>query len=269
MSNPQFKAIVCKPIKLENGQKESLQTSLEINKYKFGYKIFDIGENYLNITYHEIITGTKNKKLEETLEFISGELNQHNVPKFESENNNNSTELGYYNLSGEGVILNKEDYEATKNQFDRINEQEKLERSSYMNGFIGSLLFSLPVIILWVLVAIYFEVFSSAMAILIAIGGYYGYEKFNGKLGIWTKWILVFSNIIVIFLANIGTIYFQLRQYNISFGETLSMIQNNNETQTSFFANLAISLTLGIVGWLWIISSVNTKRNFIQKAEKL
>lgn len=264
-SSPQFKTIVCRTENLSENQVSDIRLLFEGKKKGIKYNVFEVRLDFISITFYENLSFTKSDKLNETLRLISEELLVRKIkPKYTSEGSSY-----YYNFSGEGVILSKSDFNRLSGEITQAENQNELDRHSYLNGIWGSLLYSLPVIVLWVLLAIYLERLSTGLGLIIAWLGYLGYEKFNGKLGIWTKWILIISNIIVIILANITTTYFMLWRLDIPANQIFNVMVNDTEVKKYFYDNLAISMILGIVGWLWIVVNIKTKRNYIKEAEKL
>ena len=264
-SSPQYKTIVCRTEKMSENQALEIKQLLTDNKKSIKYDLLEVGIDFISITFYENLLPTKAAKLDETLNFISKELSDRNIKsKYNCAGN-----LTHYDLSGEGVLLSQQDFISQSSEIGQIDTMDKLEKHSYLNGFIGSLIYSLPIIILWVLLAVYLERLSTGLGVVIALAGSFGYEKLKGKLGFWSKWIIVLSNLIVIFLANVAVIAFILWREDVPFSEMLNLFQVNSELQKFFKTNLFISGMLGVIGWLWLIFNFDTKVNFIEEARRL
>ncbi len=265
MSSPAFKCIVCRTEPMSEDSAGALRTLLESNKKNGNYDLVEVGTNYISVTFYEHLLPTKVARLEQMLDLLSNELLQRNLKSFYKTAEN----LNYYDLSGEGVFLSTQGFIAKASEMGQNNFEEGLERHSYFQGFIGSLIYSLPVIFLWVVTALFLERLSSGFGTIIALLGHVGYERFKGKLGLGSKWILIVSNLLVIFLANIVTTGFMLWRLGVSTGQMLNLWRTDASVQKIFESNLVISLILGMVGWLYILFSVDTSKKFIKEAQKL
>ena len=262
-SSQQYKVVFCRTETMLESQILELIELLKNNKKALKYDLFEVGSDFISITFHANYIPVKTAKLDETLNFLSKELSDRNIEsKYHSGDN-------YCNLSGEGILLNQQEFIRIASEIEQNNSMEKLEKHSYLNGFIGSLIYSLPNIILWVLVAVYLERLSTGLGLIIALAGSFGYEKFKGKLGFWTKWLLIMSNLIVIYLANITSTIFMLWRLDVPFDQMYDVLKTDLELQKYFNTNLFISMLLGIVGWLWIIFNFETKKNYLEVAQKL
>jgi hypothetical protein len=265
MSSPQYKHIICEIEPLTDSQVMDLQKVLDDHKKTLKFAIGEVGKDYIALTFHENLSYIKAAKLDETLEFILKTLNERGI---RSTLNEKST-LTAYNMCGKGFLLTQNQYLENVNAIEEGKIAHRLSRPNYLNGFIGSLIYSLPIIILWVLLAYYLERISTGFGVLIALAGSYGYEKYNGKIGFWTKWLLIVSNVLVIVLANICVMAFTLSQLGVSIDEMLDIFNRNALIQKDFKTNLFISLMLGIIGWLQIAFSHDLKGDYIEEAKKL
>ena len=269
MSNPGYKIVFCSTGLLNESQITNLHSFLESNKSKFGYKVFEVGGDFISVTFYENLRRIKNPKLESVLELFSEQLKVENVNKVFTKEISTNHLFGYYDLSGEGVILHAEEYKKTRSEIQRFEEIEDIERSSYLPGFIGAILFCIPVIIVWTLLAIYVNMFFAILGIVMAFASYFGYERFRGRLGWPTKWILIFVTIISILLANLSTLYFQMSGYGITLSKYFSLLVSDEQVQIAFLWNAGLGLTIGLVGLLWIVFGLKTKVRYIKEAVKL
>ena len=269
MSNPGYKMIHCNTGDLNEKQVTNLQKYLDTNKTKFGYKVIEFGQDFIRVIFYENLRMTKIANLDSFLENFSEQLIVEKVDKVIQNEITSNSDYGFYNLSGEGVILTTDDYNRIRTEIQRIDGKEDIERSSYLRGLIGAILFSIPVVILWLLFAIYLGMLSTGFGLIMAFAGYFGYEKFKGRLGFPTKWILIIVTIISILLANLFTLYFQLTGYGVTITEFMSMLQTDEQVKSAFRKDSILGLIIGIVGWLWIIFGLKTKNRYIKQAEKV
>lgn len=267
LSNPQYKTIIFDTEKMSTEQVNGMQTVLQRIQKENKNSLFQVGETGLSVSLFENLFKIKAEKLDAILDTLFNELEALGVGKPFAQVDTST--LGYYNLSGNGVILTKDQYQTINAEINRANVQEQLERTSYFNGFLGSLLFALPVIAVWVAFTLWLNVIAGFLALLVSFLGYLGYEKFNGKLGPLTKWLLVVSNIIVITAANLASLYFEVRSFGFSLAEAIDLVQNHPETKSVFLQNLGISFVFAVVAWVWIFGSVSVRRNYVDVAEAL
>jgi hypothetical protein len=265
MSSPQFKHIVCQTEPIADAEVVELRQLFEANKKSIKYDVAEVGHDFVSITFYENWSFTKATKLDETLDFMAKELSERAIKSTISSENN----LNHYDMSGRGVVLTQQAFIKQKSELEQAETLDKLNERGYLHGFIGSLVYSLPMIILWALLAYYLERLSTGLGVIIALVGNLGYEKFRGKFGFWTKWLLVLSNIMVIFLASIASTVFMLWQADVPFDQMLNLYNFNVELQKMVHTNLFISMLMGVIGWLWIVLNVETKKNYMEEARKL
>lgn len=265
-SSPQSKTIICKFDPIEEERRLNIQQEIEKHKKQYGYKQFEVSEKFVAVVLFENWRRTKNEKITDVLNFIIETIKANDVSPIDD---NILSNYQAYNLSGEGVLLDHAEYSRINQEFNRHNSKESLERVSYMNGFLGALLFTVPVIILWVLIAVFFNYLIAAFGIFIAVAASYGYEQFKGKLGGGTKIILIITTLLAIVIANIISTYIDLSYLELGYSQTMELMFTNPEIRSVLLSNLGLSAVFGAIGVWWIISSVETKRHFIEKAEKI
>ena len=267
LSSPQFKNIHVRTKDLNRDQQRSLLDQLKENKSRKTYQEYRVGDDFILITMYEPFFGVKNERLIKMMNWLTDRLKSVDAEKLVEEDK--VGDYGFYDVSGEGKVLEVAAVEELRETLTSEYLQEEAERSSYLKGFIGALLFSIPVIILWVLMAIYLQILSSGLGLIMAFAAYLGYEKFKGKRGGATKWILVLTLLIAIFLANALTIYFELHEYGMNMNNLISQLMTKGAIRDSFIENVGLSFILGLMAWLWIIFGIQTGKPYLNKAEKL
>ncbi|MEL7220266.1 MAG: hypothetical protein AAGJ93_03040, partial [Bacteroidota bacterium] len=247
----------------------NLTSFLKENKKKIGCKDYEVNDVYVALVFLDTWSSTKADKLDTALECLTNELKRLALRPSFAEDQTDFSRYQHYDHSGSGLLLQSDAYQKAKQEIERGNKQRLLERTSYFSGAGGALLFTLPVVIVWVLVAYYFNIITSIGGILISLAAYYGYDKFKGREAIGMKVILVLVTILAIVVANIATVYMQLSEYGLSLAESLELIQYDPEVKDVFISDLGISLFFGLIGIGWVIFGLSTEPDYIQPAEKV
>ena len=60
-----------------------------------------------------------------------------------------------------------------------------------------------------------------------------------------------------------------LWRLDVPFDQMYGLLKTDSELQNYFNTNLFISMMLGTIGWLWIIFNFETKKNYIEEAQKV
>lgn len=269
-SNPQYKYITAETGKLTEGQKQHLHSELENNKKLLKYSTIEIGDSGLLIQFFEHLTSTKIKTVYTLLDFLVELFKKYDVPEQNKCHNCQAKDrLDYYNANDSGLILCNPCFQEAENQFYEIEREKFSEEKNYFTGFLGSIIFSIPAIIAWVLVAVYLETLVSAMALVIAFLGLQGYNFFKGKQGKLTNYLIVLSNILCIIMANVATIGFLLIQEGLSFNEAIQELQTNPVAQDLLYENMLLSFVLSFFVWIWLLFLLKDKNLIIKLAEKI
>ena len=268
-SNPPYKYVSCTLENLTEAQKINLKTELENNRKILKYANFQINENRLYIQFLENLTFTKIKTVYFLLDFITDRFKIYQIPEQNAcQNCDEKHEINYYNLNENGTILCDPCFSTIRAQFNELeNQKNKLEKN-YLIGFLGSLLFAIPGIIIWVLIAVYLERLASVMAIIIALLGLKGYQFLNGKQGRWTNFLILISNIVCIVIANFFTVYLMLVKEGSTFNDSLQQFQRNHLVRTLFFTNTMILFFLATFVWIWLLFILKNKKLSIEIASK-
>jgi hypothetical protein len=179
MDNPRQTVVSCMFADIDIDQRNKLFAFLDENKKKLGYKEQEVQNVYVLLVFNDSWKSTKPKTLDSALTILTTELKRLNIQPGFSEGHTDFSRYNYYNHSGLGIMLQPDDYEAVSQEINRENKQRLLERTSYISGVGGALLYALPVIIVWVLVAYFFNIITSIGGIIISLAAYYGYDKFK------------------------------------------------------------------------------------------
>lgn len=270
MSNPQFKFVAATTDNLSEEQRDQLYNELTNNKKNLKFTSLNTSSNGITIQFAENLRFTKIKTIYALLDFLVELFKRMNIPEQKKCHSCNTTEgLLNYNYNESGVILCDSCYHQIDNNFKDIERKKYSEEKNYFIGFLGSLLFSLPGIIAWILVAVYLERLASVIAVLIGFLGIKGYEFFRGKSGKMTKYLIVLSNIISILVANVVTILSLLVKEGLSISESIVEIQINDVAIDMLYRNTLISFVLALLVWIWLFSSLKENKYSIKPAQKI
>lgn len=269
MSNPQFKYVIATTDKLSEEQKELLKTALETNKKELKFSTFVIEDSSISFQFIENLTFTKLKTVYALLDFLVVLFKKLDVPEQNKCHNcGTKDKINHYVLNDNGMLLCNSCFGQIDNSFHEFEREKRTEDKNYLTGFLGSLVFSIPGIIAWVLIAVYLERLASAMAMVIAFLGLKGYDYFNGKQGKFTKYVIVVSNIISILIANAMTVIAVLVSEGLSVSQSLSEFQTNQAAKDIFNQNTMISFILAFFIWIWLLFVLKEQKLSIRPADK-
>jgi hypothetical protein len=127
--------------------------------------------------------------------------------------------------------------------------------SNYFIGFLGSMLFSIPGILLTVIFFIFLKNIASVSALLYVFLAKIGYEKFKGKLTWFGSMIISFSGIVMtvigIIISYVVLIISQTKTFNKLF-EIMQMPEIQRELSINIISALFLSLIVIVINFLQI-----------------
>ncbi|OWP63161.1 hypothetical protein CDA63_10750 [Hymenobacter amundsenii] len=269
LSNPQYKYITVTADNLTADQKLQIKTELDNNKKLLKFSHFEINNNSVFIQYFENLTYTKVTTVYLLFDFFVDLFKKINIKENTNCHNCEITDnLRYYDLNDSGTILCNPCFQETENIYYEIERENLSEEKNYLTGFLGSLFFSIPGIVAWVLVALYLDTLASAMAIVIAFLGIKGYEYFKGRHGKLTKYIIVLTNIISIIIANIATVIGLLMNEGLTVSQSFGELEINESANDLLFENTMISFLLALFIWIWLLFILKDNKLTIKLADK-
>lgn len=269
LSNPQYKFVTATTDTLTEEQKFQIKTELDANKKVLKFSNFEIGDNYIFVQFLENLTYTKLKTVYSLFDFLVDLFKKLNITEQNKCHNcGTKNNIKYYDLNDSGVILCNTCFGQTENSFYEFERERISEEKNYLTGFLGSLVFSIPGIIAWVLIAVYLERLASAMAMVIAFLGLKGYNYFKGRHGKMTKYIIVLSNIICILIANASTVIALLVNEGLTINQSIQELQTNQSAKDIFNQNTMISFILAFFIWIWLLFLLKDKKLTVKLADK-
>ncbi len=269
LSNPQFKFVTATTDNLTENQKLQIKNELDANKKILKFTTYEIRDNNIFFQFAENLTFTKLKTVYSLFDFLVGLFNRLGISEQNKCHNCGTKEsIKYYYLNDCGVILCNLCFRQIENSYYEIERERISEEKNYLTGFLGSIIFSIPGIIAWVLIAVYLERLASAMAMVIAFLGLKGYDYFKGKRGTITKYLIVLSNIVAILIANASTVIALLVNEGLTFSQAITEFQSNEAAKEIFNENTIISFILAFFVWIWLLFFLKEKKMTIELADK-
>ncbi len=270
LSNPQFKSVMASTDKLTEEQKLQIKKELEANKKALKFTSFEISDNSIFFQFIESLKYTRLKTVYSLLDFLADVFKRLNIPEQNKCHSCGSKEnTKPYDLNDIGIILCNSCFQKTENSFYEIEREKYSEDKNYLTGFLGSIVFSIPGIIGWVLLAVYLERLASGMAVIIALLGFKGYEYFKGRHGNLTKYIIILSNIVSILIANISTIIVMLVKEGLALSQSFAALQASEAVKKIFFQNTLISFLLAFFIWISLLIDLKNKTQRVTLAGKM
>lgn len=269
LSNPQYKFVTATTNNLNEDQKLQIKNELDANKKILKFTTFEISDNSIFFQFTENLTYTKLKTVYTLFDFLVDLFKKLNISEQNKCHNCGTKEnIKYYDLNDRGVILCNPCFRQIESSYHKIEIERISAEKNYFTGFLGSLVFSIPGIIAWVLIAVYVERLASAMAMVIAFLGLKGYDYFKGQHGKLTKYIIVFSNIISILIANATTVIALLVNEGLTITQSIEELQTNQSVKDIFNENTMISFILAFFIWIWLLFLLKDKKLSIKLADK-
>jgi len=269
LSNPRIKFVNATVDPLTEEQKILIKKELDNHKKNLKFTYFEINNTSIIFQFAENLSTTKLEIIYALFDFLIDLFKKLNVSEQNKCHNcGANNEISYYDLNDTGILLCNNCFEQTEKSFYEIEKKRISEERNYFIGFLGSIVFSIPAILVWVLIAVYLERLSSAMALIIAFIGLKGYDYFKGKQGKLTKYIIVFTNILSILLANAATVIALLMKEGLTFNQALTEFQTNPVAMDVFNQNTIISFILAMVVWAWLIFIMKDNKLTIKLADK-
>ena len=182
-------------------------------------------------------------------------------------------DLGYYSLpSGFGIIYCASCREGAGQMFNEAQRRYTSEEKNYLTGTFGAFLYTIPVMIVYVIVWYYWGVIAGFVALLFGIASLKGYIDFKGKPGSFTVWIMLLVNIIAIVTANYLTAIYSLYLMGASIGKILELLLTSRQIhEVVFIGYTLMSFIVSIfplLFWLYALHS-RSKLGKMELASKI
>lgn len=270
LNTPQFKFVTATIDSLTEEQKIQIKAELATNKKKRKFTNFEITNNSVYFQFTENLTFTKLKTIYSLFDFLVDLFKKINISEQNKCHNCGANQnINYYTVNDTGIILCTTCFYQKNNSLYEIEKERISKEKNYLTGFLGSIIFSIPGIILWVLIAVYLERLAIGMAFIIAFFGLLGYDYFKGRQGKLKQYIIILTNIVAILIANLLTVIVLLGRKGSDINNAVSELQTNQIVKEVFIQNTIISFILAFFVWIWILFLMKDKKLTIKLANKL
>lgn len=146
---------------------------------------------------------------------------------------------------------------------------EKKDFKSYAIGTLGAIIGGLLATLPWVLCYVYGEMILSALAIIIAIGAFKGYELFKGKMDKAVPVIIGVTSILCVTFATFIVIpnLLILNEYGKTSMEAVKLLYAFDEFRNALVGDYVISVLFTVLGMSGVVASI--KRSIEAGDEKI
>lgn len=269
MSNPQYKFVSATTGNLTEEQRQQIKAELVTKKRKLKFTSFEIGDSGIFFRFSETFIYTRLNTVYSLLDFLVDLFRKLNIPEQNKCHScGTDQKISYYNLVDNGIIFCDSCFHQTNNKFYEIEKERISKEKDYLTGFLGTLIFSAPGIILCVLLAIYLGKLASGMAFILAFFAFIGYNLLKGREGTLKKYIIFLTNIISIIIANVITVLALLLKQGSTIKQAISELQTSESVKEVFYANMVFSFVLALGAWIWILFIMKDNKLSIKPAEK-
>ena len=135
-------------------------------------------------------------------------------------------------------------------------------QGSYITGTIGAIIGGAIASLPWVLVYVYGNMIVAILAILIALGAFYGYKLAKGKMGKGLPAIIAIVSvaIIVVLTTIVCPLVIISKEANMEASfKTIKLLYENKEVASAIMQDALVSIVFTIVGIAGIIKSMHAQ----------
>ena len=247
---------MCLP-ELDGNDKENIAEKLKANKIK-SYEWLTRG---VKITFREIIAPYPIKKIRNLLDqFIDYFWNKypHQIPPCQQCGEQKESDA--YCINNMPVFVCDKCYEKIENDLENENREQQYVEGNYLFGFMGALVFSIPGIMLTIILFVFLNRLAAVSALLYVFLGIKGYKKFRGKTSPFGAFVVIFAALIMVtvgvFLSYSVMILREIGEIDI---DLLLLVLKFPEVQREMMINIVLS---------YLVSSVYFVFQIIQMAKE-
>ncbi|SOE22296.1 hypothetical protein SAMN06298216_2741 [Spirosomataceae bacterium TFI 002] len=265
LDNGSFTYIIASTADLSKEQKSLVKNELNSNKEFLKINTFVINKNEITITISDKFFITKDKEVYTIIDYLVGLFKESKIK--ERKNCFNCERKDFvkvYELNYGATILCTECYSNQKKNF--IEEENN---KTYSSGILGSILFAIPALILWVYLGQYLGNSFSALSVLPGLFVVIGYKYFKGKYGKSTIYILGAIESMLIVIGNLGYVLIEFKSKGLTLLNFFVQTKVNQEIRSIFYENLLVSFFLCSIFFLFIVFNLKHEKKTIQEARKM
>ena len=227
---------------MNDSDKEYIVNKLEINKIK-KYEWLEYG---VKIIFNEYFWPYSIEKIKNILmDFVDYFSVNYSGQKIRCSKCGIPKDLEAYCVNNATLIICEDCYESFENEINETNLEKKFAPPNYLFGFLGSLVYSIPGVLLTVLLFVFFNTLAAITSVLYVFLGIKGYKRFNGKVSRFGLIIIILSTIIMVGFGIVVSysifILKELGEINI---EMLLLILKVPEIQQEIVKNIILSYVI-------------------------
>lgn len=246
-----------------------IATDLEQQRAALNFTTISHEGKQLRVHFEEQEAYVSLETLYQTLDALVERFQQENLASTVGCTGCGASQVEHYKVGRLGVAYCAACLTSFREILQNLRAKEEGKPKHYLKGFMGSLLFSLPIVPVWVFLAIWAEFVVAILSMFIVALGLEGYRRFKGGLGKFTALVMILSNSVMLVICNLATMVTQLYRAEIPLSRTFSMILHNANARSVFLSDLALSLFVSLFIWGYFLTPLRPKRTTIKKAQKL
>ncbi|MDH5719596.1 MAG: hypothetical protein OEZ13_03150 [Spirochaetia bacterium] len=249
---------------ISDEKKQTLTDSLKNKENEIGFTDSIVELNQIIVSISETFRASKKEKIQKVVDFLVEFALEKNLktPKGCIKCKNENINTSAYNLDRAVHFYCDFCETKVKDELSEIKREYYRQEKYYAKGLLGALLYSLPVILSWVILEVYLERVASLNAMLAGFLSVKGYQKFGGVLGPYTKWILIAVNILIVFASVTASIFYLLVDSGASLAKAFDAIENNAEVISIYRQSLRLGFGMSIIVWIYLLFLYNSMIKF-------
>jgi hypothetical protein len=236
---------------MNDSDKEYITEKLKINKVKK----HEWPENGVRIIFNEYFISYSINKIKAILtDFADYFSLKYPNQKLHCQKCGVPKDLEACRVDNISMIVCNDCYESLENEISDKNLENRYVPTNYLSGFLGSLLFSIPGILVTVLFFVFLNMLAAISAVFYVFLGIKGYKKFNGKVSRFGVLIIILSTVIMVGLGIIisYSVFIFKELKTIDF-DMLFYILRMPEVQQEILQNMALSY---VVSGLFLVTQI-------------
>jgi hypothetical protein len=235
----------------------NLNQAIEKNKKKLKISEFGVGIEGLWLKFVEHVRNTKKEVLYTALDFLVELFEENHMPhQNKCIDCGTQKDLAYYTLGEVAGMVCPSCYIALREEMGHFERGYQSEDKNYMMGTIGAILYSVPGIIVWVIIALFLRAISGVMVLGIGFLAFKGFADFGGRAGVWSKWIVVAVTIVATIVAIFASVFVGLFFNGYGYQEIINQILTNEEVQRYIKGSLYFAALLGAIPLIYIFYEI-------------
>lgn len=271
IDNPNFKFIeISLPTYLDEPTRKSIIDAIDKKKNVIKHTRVMFHEHVLFLQFIQVFRYVKEKKLTIAVKAVANILEELRI-----ERNkvcaicDREVEFDIYHQNNIGILCCQPCFETNKSFYNDENRKFKHQELNYFQGFLGSLLFSMGGVILWVLIAVFFNYITTLGAFVIAFLSQIGFTYFKGKPDSNMKYFVILAGIIAIILANFLSYLFQMKNLGFDFSNSYHLLFDDPSLWSTFSSDTMLSLFFGAIIWFFMLFEKGKQDLSIEKAKRM